>query len=59
MVLLTDYVFQSEDDLRYAMVSVAAVAGPVSLALIYVAVKPYREAYRELSAEDRCVRPCW
>jgi MFS family permease len=51
VALLTDYVFQSEADLRYAMMSVAAVAGPVSLALIYMAVKPYTLAYRELSAE--------
>lgn len=50
VALMTDYVFQSEADLRYAMVTIAAVAGPIALALVWMAVKPYGQAYREAAA---------
>jgi MFS family permease len=46
VALITDFVFQSEADLRYAMVLVAAVANPVALVLIWISVKPYGRAYR-------------
>jgi MFS family permease len=46
IALMTRYLFNSEADLRYAMVTAAAIAGPVSLALIWRTLKPYGEAYR-------------
>jgi len=52
VALLTDYIFQAEADLRYAMVTVAAVAGPIALALTWIAVKPYGRAYRETAASE-------
>jgi len=47
VALMTDYLFQSEADLRYAMVTAAAVAGPIAFVLIWRAVKPYGDYYRE------------
>jgi len=44
IALMTDYLFQSEGSLRYAMVTAAAIAEPISLWLIWTAVKPYGEA---------------
>lgn len=52
VALITDYVFQSEADLRYAMVLAAAVANPIALGLIWMSVKPYGRAYRDSAAED-------
>jgi len=52
VALMTDYVFQAEADLRYAMVTMAALAGPISLALIWMAVKPYGEAYKAANAAE-------
>ena len=46
MALITDFVFQSEADLRYAMVLAAAVANPIALVLIWISVKRYGRAYR-------------
>lgn len=50
IALMTQHLFNSEADLRYAMVTAAAIAGPVSLALIYLTLKPYGEAYRRSAA---------
>ncbi|MDB5718892.1 MAG: hypothetical protein JWM38_2319 [Sphingomonas bacterium] len=47
IALMTDYLFQSEADLRYAMVTAAAVAGPISLALLWMSLKPYGRLSRE------------
>jgi MFS family permease len=45
--LLTDYVFRAESELRYALVTMQAVIGPISLAIIWLGVKPYvREVLR-------------
>lgn len=44
VALLTDYVFRADADLRYAMVSVAAVAGPIALWLTWLGLRAYREA---------------
>jgi MFS family permease len=46
IALMTRYLFSSEADLRYAMVTAAAIGGPASLALIWLTLKPYGEAYR-------------
>jgi MFS family permease len=45
--LLTDYVFRAESELRYALVAMQAFIGPVSLAIIWLGVRPYvREVLR-------------
>ncbi|HWW63823.1 MAG TPA: MFS transporter [Sphingomonadaceae bacterium] len=50
IALMTDHLFQAEADLRYAMVTAVAVAGPIALGLIWMALKPYGEAYRRATA---------
>jgi hypothetical protein len=48
---MTDFLFQSEADLRYAMVTLAAISGPVTLGLIWMSLKPYGLAYRASSPD--------
>jgi MFS family permease len=38
---LTQYVLQSEDMLRYALMATAAIVGPTSLFIIFLGIKPY------------------
>ncbi len=45
--LLTDQVFRAESELRYALLAMQAVVGPVSLVIIWLGVRPYvREVAR-------------
>jgi MFS family permease len=45
--LLTDQVFRAQSELRYALLTLYAVVGPVSLAIIWLGVRPYvREVLR-------------
>jgi MFS family permease len=45
--LLTDYVFRAESELRYALLTLQAVIGPLSLIIIWLGVRPYvREVLR-------------
>jgi MFS family permease len=45
--VLTDYVFRAESELRYALLTLQAVVGPLSLAVIWLGVRPYvREVLR-------------
>ncbi|MGH8148800.1 MAG: MFS transporter, partial [Steroidobacteraceae bacterium] len=45
--LLTDHVFRAQSELRYALLTLYAVVGPVSLAIIWLGVRPYvREVLR-------------
>jgi MFS family permease len=53
VALITDYVFQDEGSIRYAMVTTAAVAMPVMVLCTFIALKPYGALYREVSATDR------
>ena len=46
IALMTDNLFSSEADLRYAMVSAAVIAEPIALWLLIMTLKPYGEAYR-------------
>jgi MFS family permease len=50
VALMTDFLFQSDADLRYAMVTAAAIAEPIGIALIWMTLKPYGRAYREVTA---------
>jgi hypothetical protein len=49
VALRTDFLFQSDASLRYAMVTVAAIAEPIGVALIWMTLKPYGRAYRSVS----------
>lgn len=49
VALMTDFLFQSDADLRYAMVTAAAIAEPIGIALIWMTLKPYGRAYREVA----------
>jgi MFS family permease len=50
--LLTDYVWQSEADLRYALVAIKIVFGPMAVYLIWKSLKAYALAYRKKLDED-------
>jgi MFS family permease len=50
VALMTDFLFQSDASLRYAMVTAAAIAEPVGILLIWATLKPYGRAYREVTA---------
>ncbi len=47
VALITDNIAQSEDNLRYVMSGMRAVLGPISVLLIWLAVKPYGRVYRQ------------
>ncbi len=50
--VLTDDVFRAESELRYALVAMQAFIGPVSLAIIWLGVRPYvREVLRLKSVQ--------
>ena len=50
IALVTDNVFSSEADLRYAMMWAAVVAEPIALWLLIMTLKPYGQAYRDSRA---------
>lgn len=53
VALITDNIAQSEENLRYVMSGMRAVLGPISVLLIWLAVKPYGLVYRQrLDAGD-------
>jgi MFS family permease len=53
VALITDYVFQDEGSIRYAMVTTAAVAMPVMVLCSFIALKPYGALYRAAAATER------
>jgi MFS family permease len=53
VALVTDFIARSEDDLRYVLVGFRLVLAPIDAWLIWLAVRPYGEAYKErLAAGD-------
>lgn len=46
VALITDFVAQSEDLLRYVLVGFRLILGPIDAILILLAIKPYAQAYR-------------
>ncbi len=48
VALLTDYLFKAEADLRYAMVTAAVIATPLTLFCLWRAVKPYGALHRQV-----------
>lgn len=57
IALLTDFLFRTEADLRFALVSVAAFIGPLVLSCHLLALRPFGHLYRTLrEAEERAGR---
>jgi MFS family permease len=50
IALITDFVFQDEMKLRYAMSLFAAIVGPIGILLTWLAMKPYAAAIRRIDA---------
>jgi MFS family permease len=47
VALLTDFVAQSEDLLRYVLVGFRLVLGPIDAILIFIAIRHYGKAFRQ------------
>ena len=52
VALMTDYVFRAEADLRYAMLTLAAICTPISLICLILTVKPYGRLYRQITKAE-------
>ena len=52
VALMTDYVFHAEADLRYAMMTLAAICTPISLVCLIMTVKPYGRLYRQITEAE-------
>jgi len=50
--LFTDYVFQAESELRFAILAVSAIFSPLSLLLIWLGLKPYGREVARLRSES-------
>jgi MFS family permease len=48
LALLTDYVFQSESQIRYAILTSAVTFGPISLFVIWLGLKPFGQEVARL-----------
>jgi len=53
VALITDYMFSAESELRYAMVTLAAIAAPLALACQWLAMKPYGRLHRQVIEAER------
>ena len=45
---MTDFLFHDPSQLRYAMVTLAAICTPVSLVCTWLTVKPYGRLYQQV-----------
>jgi MFS family permease len=52
MALLTDNLFHAESGLRYSMVTAAAIATPLVLLGMWLAMKPYGELHRQITEAE-------
>lgn len=52
VAVLTDFVAQSEAALRYVLVGFRLLLGPLDALLIWMAIKPYGEAFRQRLKEE-------
>jgi MFS family permease len=52
VALCTDYIAQSENDLRYVILGFRLVAGPLTAFFLWSALKPYARVYRQRIAEN-------
>ena len=48
VALMTKHLFHAESDLRYAMVTLAAICTPISLFCLWLTVKPYGRLYQQV-----------
>ncbi len=48
VAFMTDYLFRAESELRYAMLTLAAICTPISLVCLIMTVKPYGRLYRQI-----------
>ena len=48
VALMTEHLFHAESDLRYAMVTLAAICTPISLFCLWLTVKPYGRLYQQV-----------
>jgi MFS family permease len=53
VALMTDYLFRAEADLRYALVTAAAVAGPITLTCLVLALKPYGRLHGQITEAEK------
>jgi hypothetical protein len=51
VALLTDFVFRDDMKLHYSMAGVAAIGGILSIILLTLAQKPFRETIAELNEQ--------
>ncbi len=47
--LITDHVFHQESDLRYSLLTMAAILSPLALAMVWLGVRPYVREVRRMS----------
>ena len=52
VALMTDYVFRSDADLRYALVTAAAIATPITLLCLFLTLKPYGRLCRQVTEAE-------
>ena len=52
LALVTDYVFQDEMQIRYALSSTYVVIGPLALFVLWFSLKPYRKAMELIKSEE-------
>lgn len=52
VALVTDFLLQDENMLRYSMAFFAAVMAPGGAALMYLAIKPYARAVSNAGSEE-------
>ncbi|HTV52994.1 MAG TPA: hypothetical protein VME21_17510, partial [Steroidobacteraceae bacterium] len=50
--LLTDRVFHAESELRYALMTLSAIVGPLALLCVWLGVRPYVREVARLGAQD-------
>ncbi len=57
VAVFTDYLFRQESELRFAMVTVAALMTPIALACNWLAMKPYGRLHRQVVEAEAAARP--
>ncbi len=49
---MTDYLYGSESELKYALATAPAIAGPIAIFILWRAMKPYGEMYAKAMERD-------
>ena len=53
LALVTDYVFQDESQIRFALSSVYAVTGPIAFGILWLGLKPYRAEVEKMKIVEQ------